>query len=373
MEHSVDVLIVGGGIIGLTTGYFLAREGVRVRILDKGDLGQEASWAGAGIIPRGNPDAARTPFDQLRALGDSEFAALSAELQASTGIDNGYRRCGGLVLLPAGSPSEEWHGEGVSTIRLTEEEARRLEPSLAAGLGPAVQIPMAQVRNPRHVKALILACQTLGVELSPGCAVHSFVMQGGRIEGVKTSAGIVRGNKLVLATGAWTDPLLEPLGWQPGIHPVRGQIALLQPGKLLLQRIIIEGSRYLVPRPDGRVLVGSTEENVGFDKRTTTTAIHDLLELAISLVPALGEAALERSWAGLRPGSPDGLPFLGWLPGVANLCVAAGHFRSGIQLSVGTGLLLRDLLLGRPTSIAAEPFRLDRFIDAACGLASDKR
>jgi glycine oxidase len=361
MEKNVEVLVVGGGIIGLTTAYFLARDGVHVRIVDRSDLGQEASWAGAGIIPPGNPAAARTPFDRLRALGDGLFATLSAELAELTGIDNGYRRCGGLELWHPATPSEEWHGEGVRTELLDEAEVRRLEPHLAAGLGRAVHLPdMAQVRNPRHIKALIAACQFKGVELTPGCAVHGFVVEGDRIEGVKTSAGILRGNKIVLATGAWTDPLLEPLGWRPGIEPVRGQIALLRPGQQLFQRVIVRGSRYLVPRPDGRVLIGSTEENAGYDKRTTATAIHDLLELAISIVPALGSAPLERSWAGLRPGSPDGLPFLGWLPGVANLFVAAGHFRSGIQLSTGTGLLLRDLLLGRPASMAMEPFRLDR-------------
>ena len=363
MEDSVDVFVVGGGIIGLTTAYFLAKEGVRVRVVDKGDLGQESSWAGAGIIPPGNPQAARTPFDRLRALGDGLFASVSAELRESTGIDNGYRRSGGLEFQcsAASHAAEEWQGEGVRTQSLDEAEARRLEPSLAANLGRAVYLPdMAQVRNPRHLKALIAACAARGVQLAPGCAVHDVLIDKGRVEGIRSSAGILRGNQVVLATGAWTDALLEPLGSRPGIQPVRGQMALLQPGRPLLQRIIVQGSRYLVPRPDGRVLAGSTEEHVGFDKRTTAAAIRELLDLAMSLVPELAMAPLERSWAGLRPGSPDGLPFLGPVPGAANLFVAAGHFRSGIQLSMGTALLLRDLLLGRPTSISVEPFRLDR-------------
>jgi glycine oxidase len=120
------------------------------------------------------------------------------------------------------------------------------------------------------------------------------------------------------------------------------------------------GKRYLVPRPDGRVLVGSTEEDVGFDKRTTAGAIRDLLDFAIAVVPALAAAPLERSWAGLRPGSPDGLPFLGPVPGVENLYVAAGHFRAGIQLSPGTALVMRDLILGRTPAVPVESFRLDR-------------
>src|ERR1700677_4656624 len=132
MEQSVDVLVGGGGIIGPTAAYFLAREGARVRIVDKGDLGQESSWAGAGIIPPANPQAARTPFDRLRALGDAPFASLSAELREATGIDNGYRRCGGLQLTMDHGHAcldEEWQGEGVRSQRLDEAEVRRLEPN----------------------------------------------------------------------------------------------------------------------------------------------------------------------------------------------------------------------------------------------------
>jgi glycine oxidase len=141
---------------------------------------------------------------------------------------------------------------------------------------------------------------------------------------------------------------------------VRGQIALLQTGRPLIRRVLLQGARYLVPRPDGRVLAGSTEEDAGFDKRTTAGAIAELVRFAASLVPALAGAHLERCWAGLRPGSPDGLPFLGPVPGLANLFVAAGHFRAGIQLSPATGLVMKELLLGQRPSVALEAFRLDR-------------
>ena len=144
-------------------------------------------------------------------------------------------------------------------------------------------------------------------------------------------------------------------GLQPGIHPVRGQIALLNTRVALIQRILLHGARYLVPRPDGRVLVGATEEDAGFDKRTTATAVRDLLGLAFELVPELANAHLERCWAGLRPGSPDGLPFLGAVPGCDNLFVAAGHFRAGLQLSPATGLVVKELLLGQP--LTGENFR----------------
>jgi glycine oxidase len=198
------------------------------------------------------------------------------------------------------------------------------------------------------------------VRFRAGCPVHSFDTRGGRLTAVKTAEGPLAAGRYLLATGAWSDALLEPVGWRPGIRPIRGQIVLLNTGTPVFRRILLHGPRYLVPRPDGRVLVGSTEEHVGFDKRTTAAAIQDLLALARALVPALGQVHVERAWAGLRPGSPDGLPFLGPVPGCDNLFVAAGHFRSGIQLSPGTAVLMKDLLLGRTPDLPLESFRLDR-------------
>jgi glycine oxidase len=366
MANHPDVVILGGGVIGLTTAYFLAREGVQVAVLDKGDFGQEASWAGAGILPEVNPDEARAPFERFRADSIARFPALSAELRELTGIDNGYLQSGGLEFLRTDdrASAAEWHMAG-RYQPLDDEALSRLEPLLARGLGPAHYLPgMAQVRNPRHMKALLAACQTKGVRLHPNCAVHGFVTERERVTAVKTLSGVSAGSRFLIAAGAWTDALLEGLGWRPGIYPVRGQIALLNTGAAQLHRILLWGSRYLVPRPDGRVLVGSTQENAGYDKGTTAAAIADLLTLAGRLVPLLAHAQVERCWAGLRPGSPDGLPFLGPVPGRSNLYVAAGHFRVGIQLSPGTALVMKECLLGQPLSFSLEPYRLDRPLPA---------
>jgi glycine oxidase len=219
---------------------------------------------------------------------------------------------------------------------------------------------LAQVRTPRHLKALLAGCRKYHVRLRPGCVALGFERTSEPIISLQTTDGPLAADRFVLATGAWTDPLLEQVGWRPGIHPVRGQIALLNTGAPLFTRVLMQGKRYLVPRPDGRVLVGSTEEDAGFDKRTTAQAISDLLAFAIRLVPGLADAPVERCWAGLRPGSPDGLPFLGVVPGIANLLVAAGHFRSGIQWSPITGLLVKEALLGQRPTIPLEPFRPDR-------------
>jgi len=363
MSQGIDILIVGGGVIGLTAAYFLAREGMRVEVVDKGELGTEASWAGAGILPPGNPDHASTPFDQLRAHSAALFPLLSAELRGRTGIDNGYLRSGGLEFLGQcdHAGAQEWRGEGIVAEDVDEAGAAKIEPALAAGLGPAVFLPdMAQIRNPRHLKALLAGCASYGVRFRPDCPVQGFERSGRRITSVTTGAGTLRADRFLVTAGAWTSVLLEPLGWHLGIRPVRGQIVLLQTGAPLLRRILLWGARYLVPRPDGRVLVGSTEEDAGFAKRTTAEAICELLDLARTLVPALAGAHLERSWAGLRPGSPDGLPYIGPVPDLDNLMVAAGHFRAGIQLSPGTALVLRELLLGQKPTVALAPFRVDR-------------
>lgn len=363
MSMHPDVLIVGGGVIGLTTAYYLARAGASVTVLDQGDLGQQASWAGAGIVPPGNPRRARTPLDCLRAISAELYPVLSAQLRGETGIDNGFVVCGGIEL-PEGDETPQtadWREEGIAFEALDADGLLTREPGLSTAYRRGYYLPgMAQVRNPRHLKALIAACERRTVGLRPGCAVRGFHREDNRLCAVETEQGRLTAGQFLVAAGAWTDDVLAPLIRQPGIFPVRGQIALLNTGIAAIRPIIQQGSCYLVPRPDGRLLAGSTEENAGFDARPTAGGIAGLLAFAQRLLPSLGDAILERSWAGLRPGSPDGMPFLGPAPDWNNLFVAAGHFRAGIQLSPATGLGMMELLLGRPSTVPLLPFRLDR-------------
>ncbi len=363
MSWHPDILIVGGGVIGLTTAYYLVRQGASVRLLDQGDLGRQASWAGAGIIPPGDSERAQTPYDRLRAFSSGLFPGLSADLREQTGIDNGYLVCGGVELPEPGSPiaTDQWLLEGIEFEKLDRSGLKRVVPELTPSPQEGYYLPaMAQLRNPRYLKALIQFCQQTGVDLKPGVTARSFVLDGSRILGVETNQGRQTAGSVLLATGAWTDPLLLQVGFQPGIHPVRGQIALLRTNRTGVFPILLQGKRYVVRRNDGLVLVGSTEENAGFDAVPTATAIASLVEFSRHLMPGLGEPPIERSWAGLRPGSIDGLPYLGVVPGYDGLFVAAGHFRAGIQLSPATGLLMSELLARKPTSIAIDDFRLDR-------------
>jgi glycine oxidase len=372
MSSHPDVLVMGGGVIGLTAAYFLAREGLAVEVVDQGGLGQEASWAGAGILPPGNPAQAPTPFDQLGAHSAALYPVLSAELRERTGIDNGYMRSGGLEFVDGDEGTvDEWRAQGVAYEHVTGTQLHRLEPAVNTAVGSAYFLPdMAQLRNPRHVKALIAGCADLGVAFYPGCPVRMLERRRDHITSALTSAGPMSAGRYLAATGAWSDALLGALGWRPGIRPVRGQIALLNTGAPVLRRILLQGKRYLVPRGDGRVLAGSTEEEAGFDKRTTARAIAGLLKFAIELVPALADAPLERAWAGLRPASSDGLPYIGQVPGVDNLFMAAGHFRSGIQQSPATALVLKELFLGQELTVSLDAFRLDRASAQATGSPS---
>jgi glycine oxidase len=363
MADHADVLIIGGGVIGLTTAYFLVQEGVRVALIDKGDFGREASWAGAGIIPPGDSCRTITPIDRLRSLSSEMYPDLSRRLREQTGIDNGYHVCGGLELVEPGDdlPLEEWRAEGIAFREVSGDALRAVEPALSPALPRAYHLPgMAQVRNPRHVKALLAACQTQGVRLYPHRAATGFVRPSRRIDAVQTEQGPLPAERFLMTAGAWTDGLLQQVGCPLGVHPVRGQIALLQTDNAHPRPILLKGKRYLVPRGDGLVLVGATEEEADFDARPTASAIAELLAFAAELVPSLAGAALERCWAGLRPGSPDGLPFIGPVPDCSNLYVAAGHFRAGIQLSPATGRAMADLLIGREPVVSLKAFRLDR-------------
>jgi glycine oxidase len=363
MGQHPDVLILGGGVIGLTTAWYLAGEGARVALVDKGEIGRQASWAGAGIIPPADVRFAHTPFDLLRAHSNRLYPELSRQLRDETGIDNGFVVCGGIELPEDDGPlpTEEWHGEGIPFEVLDRAGLHRYQTDLSAAFTRGVYLPgMAQVRNPWHVRALQAGGARRGVALRPGWPAERLVTDGPRIVAVEGPAGRLAAGEFLLAAGAWSAQLLRQVGWAPDIRPIRGQIALFSTGRAGVHPVLMQGKRYLVPRTDGRVLAGSTEEDAGFDARPTGGGIAGLLAFATRLVPALAEATLETCWAGLRPGSPDGMPYLGRVPGCDNLHVAAGHFRAGLQLSPATGLVMAQHLLGRATLVPLEAFKLDR-------------
>lgn len=359
-----DVIVVGGGVIGLSIAWELAGHGVLVRVLERKAFGTEASWAGAGMLPPGSLSGAKTPEARLRGAAHELWPEWSRSLTSTTGIDNGYLNCGGLeVRFAENDPTGESLNQEIATLRgegvLVEtndlEEIRRRFPMLGPDLTAAYYLPgFCQVRNPRHLKSLLSGCQGRGVELIADASVTGIETANERITAVRASGLDHRAEQFVFACGAWTGKLLEQIGIQVPIEPLKGQIVLLNADPSPIQSVVQVGREYLVPRSDGRILVGSTEERTGFDKRTSDEAIEDLIRFAHRVVPGLKDAAVEKSWAGLRPYSGAGRPFIGRLPQFENACIAAGHFRYGLDLSPVTAVLIRQILLGQAVLLPEE-------------------
>lgn len=372
-----DCCIIGGGVVGLSIARELAGRGLTVRVLAREPHRHTASWAAAGIFPPAPTFAPCTPDEAFTAWSDRLHRAWAAELLEETGIDNGLRPCGGLHVAAADAAldalrgqSQDWLRKGARAEWLDAAALAECEPALAGAVerevvrgGYALPDEM-QIRPPRHLEALARSCAARGVEISPGCDVVSLDLRGGRITAANTPGGPVRAGLFCVTAGAWSGPLAESLGMRIETRPIRGQIALLRLPAALLTRVVNEGLEYLVPREDGRLLAGSTIEDAGFDVSTTPQAIERLVAFARRLLGGLPDARLEQSWAGLRPGSPDGLPFIGLAPDCVNGFVATGHFRAGLHQSTGTAVLMADLVSGRSPTFDPAPFSPSRRIAA---------
>lgn len=367
-EGPSDVVIVGGGVIGLSIAWVLTRAGARVTVLDRQAVGRAASWAGAGMIPPYAERLTTNPTLELRSWSALLYPEWSSELREATGIDNGWDRTGGVDVAATESEADElrsmtgrWRLEHVVYERMGPKDFARVEPALNPELSVAYYLPdRAQIRNPRHLRALEAAFVAWGGRILADSGAIGFDRSGDRVVAVRTSGGSVACGSVVIAAGAWSSGLLAGLGADVPTPPIRGQIVLLRSDRPLIRRIVEHGRMYLVPRRDGRVLVGATEEDAGFDDGATEPAARDLRAEAVRLCPVLADAEVETTWAGLRPGSRDSRPYLGWLPGWRNVVVASGHKRSGIQLAPASAEVVADLVLGRPPQLDLSPFRVDR-------------
>jgi glycine oxidase len=368
-----DVLVIGGGVIGLSIAYELARHGQSVTLIERGELAREASWAGAGILPPPATGDNLPAWERLQAVSYALHRTWHEELRTATGIDNGYRRCGGLYLARlAGeaaalrAAAEQWRSDGLNVEAPSPTQLAEIEPGLADTIerdeirAAYLLADEAQIRNPRHLQALVAACRLWGVQLIEHVEVTQIIEQSGRVSGVATKLGTYSADNFCIAAGAWTESLAAQLGLTLSVYPVRGQMLLYRSESPPLRHIVSEGPRYLVPRDDGHVLVGSTEEDVGFDKRTTKVALDELRRFATSLVPALARAKIEATWAGLRPHAVDGFPYIGRVPQWENCFIAAGHYRAGLSTSPGTAMIVRQLVRGESLAMNISDFRIDR-------------
>jgi glycine oxidase len=367
MARNPDVLVVGGGIVGAAVAFRLALEKLRVVLLERGDLGREASWTAGGILTPVHLSEYLTPLAALCSASMKLYPGLLEQLRALSPLDPEYRVTGLLLVWRdeagenAARALEEWkrrHDQPVE--RLSREEALARQPGLNPQVRGALFLPdIAQVRNHRLTAALAEAAARLGAELRPATPVTGFLRVPGRVTGVKTPRGDLYAGTVVLAAGAWSGEPVRSVGLDLRVFPVKGQMLLAQAAPGFCPHVLLEGETYFVPRADGRLLIGSTLEDAGFDKTVTLQGVGDLARRAAEILPESRRLPLVQSWAGLRPATPDRLPYLGRAP-LEGLLVATGHFRNGILLAPVTAEIVADLLTGRPPRIPLEPFSPSR-------------
>jgi glycine oxidase len=368
-HESFDVAVAGGGVIGLAVAWRAAQRGARVVVVDRPREG--AAWRAAAGMLAPVAEATFGERDLLRlALESAErWPAFAAELAAASGRDPGHRRCGTLVVARDRDEAEALERElayrrelGLPVQRLRGSAARRAEPALAPDIRMALDVPGDHVADPRALRAaLARALQAAGGELRKA-DVTGLVEEGEAVRGLELADGeAVHAERTVVAAGAWAGALA-----QVPVRPVKGQVVLLRDpaGPGLVERAIRMAWSYLVPRGDGRYVLGASVEERGFDTALTAGAVFELLRDAYETIPGLLELEIEEVVAGLRPGTPDNGPLLG-ATDRDGLFLATGHFRNGILLAPITADLVAAALAGERLPEVAAPFAAGRFELAA--------
>ncbi|SDR79318.1 glycine oxidase [Halopseudomonas xinjiangensis] len=355
-----EIIIVGGGIMGCLTALNLLEAGIRVTLLERQRAGREASWAGGGIVSPLYPWRYGKPVQVLASWSQGYYPRLAEELKQQTGIDPEVSSCG-LMWLDHAEQEQAlaWAASQAQPLRRVDSSfIYRQVPELAPGYQSALwQDDLANVRNPRLMAALLKRLNAdPNFSLVEQCPADELIITGGRVGGVRGGGRSFHAEKVVIAAGAWSGEWLGTLGYELPVQPVKGQMQLYRcmPG-WLPSMVLFEG-RYAIPRRDGHVLIGSTLEHTGFDASTTVEAFASLRQSALQLLPGLAAQQPVGQWAGLRPGSPDGVPFIGEVPGLSGLWLNAGHYRNGLVLAPASCRLVADLISGRQPAIDPAPY-----------------
>ncbi len=358
------VLIIGAGIIGMLTARLLKQAGVAVIIIEQGYAGKESSWAGGGIISPLYPWRYSDAVTRLALWGQKHYPAILEDIHANSGIDPEYIQSG-LLYLDIGDELEQaiqWEQQfGYDFKCFSGEDLKTIEAGLDYSHGERqgwFTGSIGQVRNPRLVKALREDLLKLGVTIEQQTQAQAFISEQGQVKGVVTDKGNFYADKVVLAGGAWSARLLEKWLKTPKIAPVKGQMIVFKAEPGIVSRIVLSKGRYLIPRKDGRVVVGSTVEFKDFDKTTTESVLQELVQEAHRIIPALANYPVEKQWAGLRPGSIDGVPYIGEHPELKNLYLNAGHFRNGVVIGLASCQLLVNQLLAQEPIVDPAPYAL---------------
>ena len=375
-SRATDVLIVGGGVIGLAIGWRAVREGLSVRLLERDPApATRTSRVAAGMIaPIGEALPSERPLLELSLESARRYPQFVEELEAETGSSTGYRRYGALLVARDADEAAVLDRDlafrqslGSPVHRLLPSQARRLEPALAPSLRLALEVPDDHAVDPRALAAALTRAFTrAGGELRTGTEVSGLSLSHDQVHGVRLDNGeTLSAGHVVIAAGPWSGQIGgTPAGAQIPFRPVKGQILTLSDpnGPGMIERVLRMQPGYLVPRGDGRYVLGGSVEERGFDTTITAGAVFDLLRDAIELVPGVSEWTLEELNSGIRPGTSDNLPVIGTSPVLERLVWATGHHRHGILLTPITADLVVDEMAGRPLPDLAGPASPERFM-----------
>ena len=351
-----DVIIIGAGIIGLATAERLLVQGAKVTILERNKAGEEASWAGGGILSPLFPWDYSAAVARLAGYSARQFPAWVSVLYQATGIDPEYEISGMLILPPFdGETARLWcSGQGISMqqhpaydIHSNSAETHLLRPQDNVLFLPDV----AQIRNPRLLRALRSRVELLGGKIIENCAVNHLKTAHQQIQAIDSSRGEYAAGCYIVCTGAWSKEMLGIHAAGLDIRPVKGQMLLFKFDAPPIRSITVQNGVYLIPRRDGHLLIGSTLEDTGFDKQTTASARDYLLQHAQAILPALRGMPLKQHWSGLRPASPENIPAIGRHPVIRNLLINSGHFRYGVTMAPASAEILANEITG-----ASQPF-----------------
>ena len=357
-----DVVIIGGGIIGMLTARELHNAGVDVLLIERGPLGGESSWAGGGIISPLYPWRYSHPVNQLAEISKTIYPQLAQQLQDESSVDPELITSGLLYTdLDEQQQAQSWAKEwSVDLQTVTDaQHIHQIEPEVNAAIDGGLWLPdIMQIRNPKLVKALKGSFESLGIQYQEFTPVTELVIEAGVIRGVKTAADSLQADRVIIASGAWSAGFIKG-SRNIEVEPVKGQMIMFrgEPGRV--KRMVLSSGHYIIPRKDGRVLAGSTLERTGFDKTVTDEAMHELQRAAIDIIPVLAEMEIERQWAGLRPGTERGIPYICSHPDIGGLYINAGHYRNGVVLGAASVRLMTEMVLGKKLSLDPAPYALD--------------